>query len=353
MTTARVAKSPAVLTEERAIFQLPVRAPFLGLGEFPTPIESLDTINDGDGYVKRDDLSSSLYGGNKVRTLEVLFAEALAREAKIIVSTGAYGSNHALAAQMHAPRAGLTPLALLFPQPTSESAKQNFRLTAARSKTLLHWSTLPLGMWSARAPRTYLMPPGGATPLGALGYVSAGLEVADQIARGDAPLFTHVFVGVGSTCTSAGLVVGFAVAERLGILARAPRVVAVRVTPWPVTSAVRIARLAVQTSRRLSEETGDARFVLSHREALGGLRVDGSQLGRGYGHATDEGANAIARFADHALKLDPTYSAKSAASFLARRRSGPALFWSTKSTAPLPPSGAIPASRVARRWLAR
>lgn len=322
-------------TQERAIFEVPLRVPFLALGEFPTPIESLASIDNADGFIKRDDLSSPIYGGNKVRTLEVLFAHARARGAETIVSTGAYGSNHALASQLHAPRAGLRPFALLFPQPASKSAKRNFELTAGHAETLLHWSTLPLGMWRARGQDAYLMPPGGATPLGALGYVSAALEVAKQISDGDAPMFEEVFVGVGSTCTSAGLIAGFAIAKQLGILSRVPRVVAVRVTPWPVTSALRIARLAVQASARVVRETGDARLSISFRDALRSLRVDGSQLGRGYGHATTEGASAIARF-EPLLELDSTYSAKSAAAFLARATKGPALFWSTKSTAPLP-----------------
>ena len=348
---AGVTEPRAAQTQDRAIFQLPLRTPFLGLGDFPTPIEPLaESIGDADGFIKRDDLSSAIYGGNKVRTLEVLFADACARGAETIVSTGAYGSNHALASQLHAPRAGLIPKALLFPQPRSASAKKNFELTAAHARTLLHWSTLPLGMWSERETLTYIMPPGGATPLGALGYVSAALEVAEQIVRNDAPLFREVYVGVGSTCTSAGLIAGFIMAERMGLLERAPRVVAVRVTPWPVTSAVLIARLAVQTSRRVAEETRDPRFVVSLRQALRLLRVDGGQLGRGYGRATKGGAEAITRFAPH-LELDSTYSGKSAAAFLARRRTGPALFWSTKSTAPLPSPPDLPAGR-ARRWLA-
>ena len=76
-----------------------------------------------DAYVKREDESAEVYGGNKVRTLEFLFGEALARGARRIYSTGAFGSNHAAATVLHAPRVGLESGALLFPQPPSRTAR--------------------------------------------------------------------------------------------------------------------------------------------------------------------------------------------------------------------------------------
>jgi D-cysteine desulfhydrase len=339
----------------------------VSLGLFPTPVERLQVLERELGseplYVKRDDLSAEAYGGNKVRTLEVLFGRARARGAREIVATGAFGSNHAVATALHARRAGLAPGALLFPQPYSFAALENLRVTLAHAERLVvmpHWSCLPYGAFVASGRGRSIMAPGGATPLGALGYVGAALELAAQVARGELEAPRRIFVGVGSTCTSAGLLVGFAHAARLGLgFARTPELVSVRVTPWPVTSAFRIVGLAVRASRLLAELAGDPSLALERTTLGRALTIDGHQLGTGYGRPTDAGRAAIALFRARGwFELDTTYSAKAAAGFLAAARrphDGPALFWSTKSTRPLPEvreEELRSAPWVARRWMA-
>jgi 1-aminocyclopropane-1-carboxylate deaminase/D-cysteine desulfhydrase-like pyridoxal-dependent ACC family enzyme len=338
----------------------------VSLGSFPTPIERLARLEPEVGgtplYVKRDDLSAEAYGGNKVRTLEVLFARARAEGAREIIATGAFGSNHAVATVLHARRAGLVPGAVLFPQPPSFAALENFRVTLARSERLFvmpHWSLLPVGMWRAWGTGRSVMVPGGATPEGALGYVAAALEVGEQVARGEMPAPERIYVGIGSTCTTAGLLVGFAHAARLGLGFRTPPlVVAVRVTPWPVTGRFRILSLAVGASALLARLAGDPTLALTRGELSGGLALDGAQLGPGYGKPSEPGLAALSLFRKHGLfELDTTYSSKAAAGFLAgaRQANGPSLFWSTKSTRPLPSIEAAElakAPRVARRWIA-
>src|SRR5688572_4214692 len=183
--------------------------PWVELGEFPTPVTPFPAgagMPENLGYVKRDDLSSPVYGGNKVRTLEVLFGDALARESRTIFATGAYGSNHAVATALHAGRVGLSPRALLFPQPLSWAALENLRVTLALCDAvhaLPHWSCLPFSMWQQARRRDLggvtLMPPGGASPRGALGYVSAALELAEQIEGGVLPAPARIVLGIGST----------------------------------------------------------------------------------------------------------------------------------------------------------
>lgn len=351
------------------------RLPWVSLGDLPTPIESLASTfaaagrSGAEGWVKRDDLTSPVYGGNKIRTLEVLFGRTRELGCSHIYSTGAFGSNHAAATVSHARAAGLEPGVVLFPQPASVTARENLELIlSARPvvRVLPHWSALPFGMAAARrmherrGERAFVMVPGGATARGALGYVSAAFELARQVDAGELAPPRVLFVGVGSTCTSAGLLVGLHHAARLGIGFRvAPRVVAVRVTPWPVTSPVRIARLAAATARLLAELTGDASLAVPYRVLRAGLEVDGRFLGRGYGHATDGGREAIRRFRlVPGLELDTTYSAKAAAAALhaARsRRAGPFVYWATKSTAPLPAVDLMAvegAPRPMKRWLA-
>lgn len=336
----------------RHLPRLGERLPFVALGDFPTPVDDLapvmrDARLSTRAFVKRDDRSSTVYGGNKVRTLEVLFAEALERGATHVVSTGAFGTNHGVATALHAPRVGLDASALLFPQPASPCALENFEVLAARElHAIPHWSALPPAMLVAtirarlRHQRTYVMVPGGATPRGALGYVNGALELAEQVAAGATPEPRTIVVGVGSTCTTAGLLVGVHVASRLGLAFDVPPTIhAVRVTPWPVTAKRRILALAVDAARLLAELSGEPRFAFDAATLAASLRVDGSQLGRGYGHATAAGHEALSRFAlIDGLALDTTYSAKSAAALLALARrgaAGPLLFWSTKSTAPL------------------
>ena len=336
--------------------------PWVSLGVFPTPIEPLGV--DG-GWVKRDDLSSPVYGGNKVRTLEVLFGRARAKGASRVYATGAFGTNHGTATLLHAPRAGLEAGVLLFPQPPSACALENFEVLEPNLRPLPHWSTLPAGIAALRAQHRRrgeiidVMVPGGATPRGALGYVSAAFEIAHQIRAGVTPPLRTIYLAVGSTCTTAGLLLGTELAKRRGLLRRAPRIVAVRVTPWPVTDPWRIAHLAHKTSQYLHALTGDPRTLVGWRALRARLRVDGAQLGRGYGHPTAEGRAAIERLPG--VTLDTTYSAKAAASLLGDLDAGsleaPALFWATKSSAPLPPS--IPSERRgwakwwARRWARR
>jgi len=337
------------------------------LGLFPTRVERLHRIETDLGsdplYVKRDDLSGEAYGGNKVRTLEVLFGRARALGAREIIATGAFGSNHAVATALHASRAGLRPGAVLFPQPYSFAALENLRVTLARAERLVvvpHWSCFPFGLWRASGHERSIMVPGGATPVGALGYVAAALELASQVARGELEAPRRVFVGVGSTCTTAGLIVGFTHAARLGLgFQRAPEVIAVRVSPWPVTSRFRILGLAVRASALLAELSGE-KLGLSRQELAPGFRIDGHELGSGYGRPSPAGLRAIALFRAQALfELDTTYSAKAAAGFLASARArheGPSLFWSTKSTRELPAvsdAELASAPAIARRWMTR
>ena len=348
------------------------RIPRAPLGDFPTPIQSLELVSralevPNDAWVKRDDISSTVYGGNKVRTLELLFGEALSLGRTSVLATGAFGSNHALASALHAPRVGLTASALLFPQPISRAALVNLRAlvdSGAALHAVPHWSALPFGMaWQRFAhPEPYVMVPGGATPRGALGYVSAGLELGRQIAAHELPLPRRIIVGVGSTCTSAGLLVGLALAAhfRLGFEpASLPRLISVRVSPWPVTSRFCILRLAARTAR-LVHELAAGRVPLFDSATLGArFAVDGGFLGPGYGVPSKAGNEAEALWQRLGLSaLDGTYSAKVAARLVAglrAREAGPTLFWSTKSSVPLPTprESARAAPARIRAWLFR
>lgn len=344
------------------------RIPYVPLGDWPTPLKPLGLANSGrhDIFVKREDLSAQAYGGNKVRTLEMLLAQAAELGARRVWSTGAFGSNHALAAAIHCPRLGLGSSALLFPQPATRVAAENMEQLLSLGVRVVALRTIlsfPFRLaWicaRSRREKDYVMLPGGAVPLGALGHVGAAFELATQIKAGLAPWPSHLIVACGSTCTVAGLLAGLRLAEHLGVWqAPLPLIHALRVTPWPVTAAGRIVGLARRTANLVEQMGGPkaARGMASYRSLL---RVHGRYLGWGYGRPTRAGTEATREYSDVLpFPVESTYSAKALAGLLdlAGVLEGPVVFWSTKSAAPLP---SIDASRLEsapphlRSWLAR
>src|SRR5688572_11236327 len=97
----------------------------LGIGRYPTPVFLAEALSDRtvELWVKNDGKSADLYGGNKVRKLELLLADARAKGARRIVTAGAAGSHHVLATSIYAKRLGLPTVAVLCPQPYNEHSE--------------------------------------------------------------------------------------------------------------------------------------------------------------------------------------------------------------------------------------
>lgn len=344
------------------------KVPHVSLGNWPTPLEPLrlEGLHGREVFVKREDLSANAYGGNKVRTLETLLAQALQLGCRRVWSTGAYGSNHALAAALHARGLKLETAALLFPQPATPPAAENMaqllslgvHVSALRS--IISFPFRLAGIYArSGANRDFVMLPGGAVPLGALGHVGAAFELAQQVKEGKAPWPRHVLIACGSTCTVAGMLAGLFIARELGLCPRAlPQVHALRVTPWPVTAAGRIVGLARRTADLIAQNGGPARAA-STRGYRSILSVHGRYLGWGYGKPTGAGLAVIKSHGGSvSFPLETTYSSKALAGLLdlAPRLEGPLVFWSTKSASPLPEldtSRLEAAPAHVRRWLRR
>lgn len=344
--------------------------PWLPLGDWPSPLE-LAPIDGREVWLKREDLSAPHYAGNKIRPLEVVFGAARRAGKRRIWATGAFGSNHALATLIHAPRHGFDAAALLWPQPVSDTARDNLvamlSLTRPRRgdapgvslrmlRTIAAFPPAALAQ-ATLARHDWVMPPGAATPLGALGHASAAVELARQLRDRGAHDPRAIILPCGSTCTTVGLLVGTALVAHLGLSRHPPEIHAVRVTPWPVTARLRIALLARRTAALLAE-LGGPRLDLPLAALLDRLVVAGEQLGPGYGHPTAAGRAAAAALAACDLRLDTTYSAKAGAYLRERLPTlpDPVVFWSTKSAVPLPevrPDRVARAPRHVRRWLAR
>jgi len=346
--------------------QLARRVPWARLGTWPTPL--IEARVDGRPlWIKREGESSTLYGGNKVRTLEAWLGHARARDAKRIWAIGAYGSNHAIATVLHARALGLDAGAILFPQPGSEWAIENAGALIGAGVPLVRLRSVvevPFvgAAIAARNRSDIVMPPGGATPIGTFGALSAAFEVAEQImsspdvaglrdamarAAFESPL--RIVVPAGSTCTTAGLLAGFALARALGAWrAPIPIIHAVRVTPWPVTSYTMILQLAALTLLRIAMLGGPHVGVLGNTR----LVVDRREIGRGYGRLTTRAGDAMNACRDGWPRLDGVYSGKAASALLRLHRgnTGPLVFWATKSEV-LMPSPSLDALRAGPRAL--
>jgi D-cysteine desulfhydrase len=303
---------------DRALFgrvpRLADLVPFVPLADgLPTPVQQVD-----DGlWVKRDDLTDSRYGGNKVRKLEHLLAIA-ARRGGTVLTAGATGSHHVVATAVHAARLGLDVEAVRFPQPPTDHAAEmaaraeelGVRFVDAPTSTAMPF--VLAARWARLAPSgATLVTPGGSTPVGVLGYVGAGLELVEGFAAAGWDEPDDVVVALGSGGSAVGLSLGLA----LGGWRRAT-VVAVRVADRIVTNRPVLRGI----------EAG-VRSLLALGGALpGGARlvIDGRWFGPGYGHPTPAGSAAATRAESLGVASEPTYTAKALAAALhrvdARRR---------------------------------
>jgi 1-aminocyclopropane-1-carboxylate deaminase/D-cysteine desulfhydrase-like pyridoxal-dependent ACC family enzyme len=297
------------------------------LGTYPTPVDRLsDALGPGrDLWVKRDDLTSARYGGNKVRKLERVLEVAQAQGAKRIVTVGGAGSHHVLATAIYAADVGIEVEAILVPQPRTPHVTDNLRAIAARARiwpasSFTHAGTIIADRVACGA---YYVPPGGSTSEATLAYADAATELLAQVAREELPEPAVVVVTLGSGGTAAGLSAGFAAAGS------AARVVAVAVSQpmsWVRWQARRSARLCLGT------------LAPSGSPAPLRLEIVEGYLGRGYGYATPECERALADAAHHGLALDTTYTAKTFAAVLELPSAAdPILYWHTLSSAPMAP----------------
>lgn len=308
--------------------------PRIELGRFPSRIEEARAIDER-VWIKRDDVLSTLFGGGKVRKLELFFGEARAIGKRRLITSGGVGSNQALAVALLGKAHGFSTRLHLAPQPRSSLTEANLAADAATEAEMVLFSTVTDA--HARALRdanenkdTYVVPPGGTTPLGTLGFVNAGLELAADVRAGKMPAPRRVYVALGLGGSAAGLGLGCA----LGGLAT--EVVGVRAsTPTTVTDA---------TLRAIHSETvafvraRDVSFI-APSFAQTNVRIDGRFVGGGYGVPTKAGEEAITRaLSAEGWQLDPVYTGKAFAALLHDLRDGtpgPLLFWNTMSSRPV------------------
>lgn len=282
----------------------------------------------GEMWVKDDGLTARSYGGNKVRKLAPLLADAVTRGARRIVTFGAAGSHHVLATTWFARAVGLDTMALLAPQPHTPHAELVLRC-AVGAGLQVHpiASLLDMPRLATRRSRgDYLIGPGGMGALGASGYFDAALELASQVSAGELPPPDWIVVAAGSGSTLAGLLAG------LSQTALRSSLIGVCVAPNPAI------RPIVMTQALAVAKLRDVSFRPAEVNAR--LHFDRSRIGKGYGHPVEVPEFVWNAARDLGLRLDPTYTAKAlaAACELAVRLGAGSrvLYWQTLSST-LPP----------------
>jgi len=317
--------------------------PQLELCAGPTRVERLDTVSFDTGaelWAKRDDESATLYGGNKVRKLEWILAQAKARGCRTLVTAGALGSHHVLATATWGREHGMQTRAILVPQPWTPHVEQNLRAllaTGAIVTPIKNLGFLPAAMAREvvlrrlKGDRPQRIELGGSCPTGALGYVEAGLEIAEQVDHGECPEPEFIYVALGTGGTAAGLAIGLAAAGFT------TRVVGVRVTESKVINTLTLRMLVRGTARRL--RALDPSFPAVAKAAFELIQIDNRYFGDGYGTPHAGAAAAMEAAARDGIRLDQTYTGRAFAAMLAdgHEGGGRRLFIVTLSGADLGP----------------
>ena len=316
------------------------KLPRMQLARLPTPVREIEIDLGSEKRslsIKYDNLTGSVYGGNKVRKLEYIFPRALAKGCKRIATFGAAGSNHALATALYARQAGFECTCFLSHQAKTALVAATLNKHMQNQTDLVRYGgayksrirTLREHLWGKDA---WVIPMGGSSWLGTIGFVAAGLELATQIRNNEIPLPDKLYVGSGTMGTAVGLALGLAI-EGLRT-----EVHAVRVSDTSIANEKSMMLLLNKTAdmmRRLDNS------VPAELAARVNLRMRHSFFGPGYARST-AATDAAIEFAKSQLDitLESTYTGKTMAALLADlRKPGTSdwnyLYWHTYNSVPL------------------
>lgn len=278
--------------------------PRVALGLFPTPIQKLENVSRRFGanvYLKRDDLTGLGLGGNKVRKLEFLLADAKAQGAEVVFTTGGAQSNHAMLTAAAANRLGMKPILIL--KKRGVTARRGNQLlehlmgTDVRFMDTDSYDDIYAEMdrvGKALGVPYYKIPCGGSNALGSLGYVACAEEIAGQGMH-----FDHLVCAEGSGGTMAGLALG------AKLFLPGTRVHGMMVDADPFEEI---------TLRLMREAAALMEVELDLSAADFSLR---DLCGPGYAIASKEGNEAVRLLAEtEGLFLDPVYTGKAFAGLM-------------------------------------
>jgi len=282
----------------------------VSLGIFPTPVHKLEGISRLLGtrvYIKRDDMTGLGLGGNKVRKLEYLLAEARAQGAQIVFTTGGAQSNHAMLTAAACRKMGMEPILILKKRGVTER-KGNQLLEHLMGVDVRFMDTDSYADIDAEMDRVgkelgkpyYKIPCGGSNALGTLGYVDCVKELKEQGLE-----FDHIICAEGSGGTMAGLALG----AKLHM--SGARVTGMMVDTDPFDQIT--VRLMREAAALLDADVQISRNDFDLRD----------MCGPGYAIASEEGNAAVAMMAQNeGIFLDPVYTGKAFAGLIAMAKEG-------------------------------
>lgn len=284
--------------------------PKVSLGVFPTPIHRMDNISrilGAEIYVKRDDMTGLALGGNKVRKLEYLLADAKAQGAEVVFTTGGAQSNHAMLTAAACRKMDMTPILIL--KKRGVTARQgNQLLEHLMGVDVRFMDTDDYADIYAEMDRVgreigrpyYKIPCGGSNALGTLGYVDCIREVRDQ-----GMMFDYIVCAEGSGGTMAGVTLG------AKLYMPGARVIGMMVDDDPFEE------ITVRLMREAAELLGVEVQVSADDFELR------DQCGPGYAIPSEEGNAAVSLMAKaEGLFLDPVYTGKAFAGLVALAEEG-------------------------------
>ena len=335
--------------------ELAKQTPWMPLAHVPTAVEPCDAIGGWLGapsssrvFMKRDDLVSPLYGGNKVRRYEFVLAHAKAKNARRIVTVGGLGSTQAMATTLFGRALGFEVCVVLFDQPVTRFTRDAVRGFVASGAEVVYgggYAMTAFRAWRAmhEGKDNYFIMAGAAGPLANLGYVDAMLELAKQVERGEMPRPDVIVLPTGSSGTLAALALG---AAHLGW---DTEIIGVRIAPAFACNRFTVNLVIRNTDRYLAAR--DPRWKPMRSRVRYSLY--GGAIGPGYGHPTPE---AIEGAAQNEVLIgasgEVTYSGKALAGMRAlvaepRHRGKVFLVWNTLSKVrPMLPETTAPATSV-------
>ncbi|MQY78940.1 MAG: pyridoxal-phosphate dependent enzyme [Bacteroidetes bacterium] len=188
---------------------------YISLCDLPTPILHLTNAGKKLGldqlYIKMDGYTGKIYGGNKIRKLEFLLGEAINKNSKEVMTFGGAGSNHATATAIYANKVGLQSISILLPQMNAEYVIKDLLLSYSYGAELHYYRNdfmLSTGKkyqcikhWLRKGKKPYLIPMGGSSPVGIIGFINAAFELKQQIDQNQIPEPDRIYVALGSVGT--------------------------------------------------------------------------------------------------------------------------------------------------------
>ncbi|MBS7280260.1 MAG: pyridoxal-phosphate dependent enzyme [Candidatus Freyarchaeota archaeon] len=292
-----------------------------------TPVQKLKKLGKeldlNELWVKRDDMTSDIYGGNKPRKLEFVLAEALQQKKTKVITYGGTGSNHCLATLLFAKKYGLETILVLWDQPVTAHVQRQLLLFKSLGAQLIHLNEFDYNKLPDQD-KIYNIGPGGTSPLGILGYVEAALELKKQVDEGLMPEPELIFVAAGSLGTQAGLELG------IRLCGLRSKVMGVRVTAKEFANADLVATYARDSYTLIKDYLGGV-----PEPDFRDVTVLDDYAGAEYGAVTQDGLAAIELMKKtEGIQLETTYTGKTLAGLIDYTKKHdlkdtPILFWNT------------------------